>query len=139
MKKIMIIISLILAGYLKVAANNADLFTYDKAAVQNSLADLNVLETYVTQHPALAVIHESGNGSVFVNGIELTSTPMQRGGWGPVPYPFFWGCVLGPIGLVIVMGGTNGNQRATYFAAEGCVLFCIFWLWYFAWAPGYYR
>ena len=144
MKKIMIIFSIILAGYLKVSANDADLFTYDKAAVQNSLSDLNALESYVTKYPALAVVHETGNGNVLVNGIELTSNSMQRGGhgryWAPVPYsPFFWGCVLGPIGLFIVMTSDGHDNWAVRMAVEGCVVFSIFWIWYFAWAPVYYR
>jgi hypothetical protein len=142
MKKIIIIISIAFAGFGKVSANDADMFTYDKTAVQNSLSDLSVLESYVTEHPALAVVHESGNGNVIVNGIELTSNPMQRGHghyWAPVPYaPFFWGCFLGPIGLFIVMSSEGHDNWAVRMAAGGCVFFCV-WFWYFFWAPVYYR
>lgn len=94
MKKVIFIVILFLSGYVRLVANDADLFNYDKAAIQTSLSDLSVLESYVTEHPALAIVHESPNGDLMINGMVLSSNSFQRGGGAMVPFPFFWGCVL---------------------------------------------
>ncbi len=140
MKKILIVFTLILCAGIKLSANDADLFNYDKSAVQNSLSQLSVLESYVTEHPALVKVQREKDGIVIVNGIALTSNPMQGRGWSPVPFPYFWGCVLGPIGVVIVMAGTNGDRRAQWLAMEGCITAVVFWsLLFFIWyAPTYH-
>ena len=127
MKKMIIFCAIILAGYLNVEANDADLFKYDKTAVNNSLSELTTLESYFAEHPALTNVSETANGNLMINGIELTANPMQGRVWGPVPFPYFWGCVFGPIGVLVVMAGTNGDRRAEWFAMEGCITALIFW------------
>jgi len=133
MKKFLLIISLFLAAYLKVSANEADLFSYNKVAVQTALSDLSVLESYVIEHPALAIVNVTKSGSLMINGIELFTNPFMGGGDAPLGIPaFFWGCVLGIIGVAIVYFATNGDMNQVKNAIFGCIPWVVVWIiWYF--------
>lgn len=135
MKKLLLIISLILTGFLKVSANNADLFRYDKSAVQTALSELSVLEIYVVEHPALAIVNQTKNGTLMVNGIEL----YQNNTLGPNNFPFgfwsiFWGCGLGCVGVLVVYiftHSTDPANRQTLMAVEGMCLWIIIYFGFF--------
>ncbi len=127
MKKLVLIISLVVAGFLKVSANDADLFTYDKSAVQTTLSELSVLESYVVEHPALAIVNVTKTGTVMVNGIELFINPFVNGSeGGPLGIPsFLWGCVFGVAGLLVVYLVTNGDHEQVMKALWGCITITV--------------
>ncbi len=132
MKKFLLIITLAVAGLLKVSASDADLFSYDKSAVQSALSELSVLETYVVEHPAIAVVNVTKSGSYMINGIELFANPLMGGGDIPLGVPaFFWGCILGVVGVAIVYFVTNGDRDQVRKAIYGCIPWVVIVLFYF--------
>jgi len=139
MKKLLLILALVVAGFLKVSATNADLFTYDKSAVTAALSELTVLESYVVEHPALAIVTHSDNGTLMINGITLYTTSPYDG--GPLIVPaFWWGCVFGPIGILIVYVVTNNDHEAVRRSVMGCVVWAVVWgVWWLAWYGPYYH
>lgn len=134
MKKLLLILSLVVAGFLKVSASDADLFKYDKSAVQTSLSELSVLESYVVEHPALAVVNVTKTGTFMVNGIELF-TSSYSGGEIPLGIPaFLWGCVFSWVGLLVVYVVTNNDHEQVHKALMGCIVSGVVWIiWYLAW------
>jgi hypothetical protein len=133
MKKLILIAALVVAGFFKVSANDVDLFSYDKSAVQTALSELNVLESYVIEHPALAIVQTSENGTMMVNGIKLYSNPFDNGGGLPLGIPaFLWGCVLDWVGILVVYLVTNNDHEQVRKAIWGCAANAVFWVaWYF--------
>ena len=132
MKKLLLLMSFALAVVIKVYANDADMFSYDKTAVKAALSELSVLETYVTEHPAIAVVNETKSGSYMINGIELMSSRFMSGGDVPLGIPaFFWGCVFGVVGVAIVYFVTNGDKDQVRKAIYGCIPWVVVWAFYF--------
>ena len=122
MKRLLIILCLVLAGFLKVQANDADLFSYDKNAVTTALADLSAIEDYVVSHPAISIADLTATGNFLVNGIDISSSPFAMFGEPPLGIPsFLWGCVFGVVGLVIVYIATDQDKDETKKALWGCV------------------
>ena len=122
MKRLFIIACLVLAGFLKVQASDADLFSYDKAAVTTALADLSAIENYVAQHPAISIADLTKTGNMVVNGIDISTSPFAMFGEPPLGVPsFLWGCVFGPIGLLVGYIVTEQDKDETKKALWGCV------------------
>ena len=107
----------------QVKANDADLFRYDKSAVQTAVSELTTLENYVAQNQSLGLTELVRTGSLMVNGLMLTSSPFSAaGGDAPLGIPsFLWGCVFGVVGLLIVYIATDKDKEQVKKALWGCV------------------
>jgi hypothetical protein len=134
------------AFFSQINANDAELFSYDKGAVQSAVSELTTLENYVAQNPLLSVNELIKTGSLMVNGLMLSSSPFgMAGGEPPLGIPsFLWGCVFGVVGLLIVYIATDKDGVEVKKALWGCVtgtavsilLYFVFWGAVFASASG---
>jgi hypothetical protein len=122
MKRILIISCLVLAGFFRVQASDADLFSYSKQAVVTAVSELSVIESFVTSNPAISLVDLMKTGNYMVNGIEVNTNPFGINGEPPLGIPsFLWGCVLGWVGLLIVYMVSDQDKEETKKALWGCI------------------
>jgi len=85
-------------------ANKASLFQYDEQSIDQKFADLNELENIVVTNQGITLSDlKSGNLNLspelklklnnLMDGMNLMEPPLGIPG-------FWWGCVLGPIGIL---------------------------------------
>lgn len=118
---------------------NADayaLFSYDRAAVDQSMQPLTRVEEYVASHQGVTLEQLQSENNTVINGISLSNklTNAQLID-GPIGIPsFLWGCILGWIGILIVYlvtEDTEETKKALWgcitSAVTGCLVYVIFW------------
>lgn len=123
MKKHLLVFFFIFNSLLQVSAKEADLFSYDKAAVASSLSELSVLESYMNEHPALAIVKLTDSGDVMINGIKLSVNFIDTDSVSPMGIPsFLWGCTFGVVGVILVYMLTNNDREQVHKALVGCIV-----------------
>ena len=106
MKKLSILSVILLVAFtVNTFAEDPGLFTYDKSTVESEMASLNQLESYVYNNPGITFeqLKEEGNplatelaGPNSLNSLNLMyEKALGIGG-------FWWGCCLGPAGILVV-------------------------------------
>ncbi len=107
-------------------------FGYDAQKVATELAPIAKAEQYVVSHDAdLASLQASG----------VLSSDVVIKAWSPDEDPlfgipaFWWGCILGAIGILLVYVLTDGDRDQTKKALFGCLVsagaYFVFWIiWY---------
>jgi hypothetical protein len=83
-------------------ASNADLFEYDQNEVGAAVADLNELEAMVAQNEQITYTELIEAGNPVALSLSTDTGKMAEGVSMPILPAFWWGCLLGPVGLVIV-------------------------------------
>ena len=106
MKKSILLTSLIIFLFAGTSfAEDPDLFSYDKSAVETEMAPLNELEQYVLDHPGVTL------NSLKEEGIPLASSLSGANSYSALNRMydkalgiggFWWGCCLGPAGILVV-------------------------------------
>lgn len=125
---------LLFSGF--IFAGNGDLFTFDKSVVQEEMAELNALEVMLQQdaeltfedllevnHPLLANVSHDASlmGPNMING--------------PIIPAFWWGCIFGPVGVLVVYI-VEDDRAQTKSAFWGCLISTLVWgtsSWYWWW------
>lgn len=120
---------LVLAGFVLLVAGagvagEADLFSYDQVAVETQMADLNTLEQFVLANPGLhlsdliasdnEMVANLAKSSSFYGLESMSEKVLGIGG-------FWWGCCLGPIGVLVVWLGADDSGE-TRSALIGCII-----------------
>ncbi len=124
--------SLILAGFFaiscfSVSANNSSLFSYDKAAVNAKMNNVSAVETYVNQNDGVTVSSMNADGQQLVAAANLSEENSLSSSLldGPAGVPsFLWGCVLGPLGLLVVYLVTQDGDE-TKKSLYGCIVWGV--------------
>lgn len=83
-------------------ATNADLFEYDQNEVSAAIADLNELEALVAQDEQITYTDLIELQNPIALSLSTETGMMAEGFSMPILPAFWWGCLLGPVGLVIV-------------------------------------
>ncbi len=124
MKRLIFIFLLNLFGFAKISANDADLFKYDKPAVNAALSDLSIIENYVAEHPALAIECFTKAGTVKLSGLDLVTNPFfSDDNKPPLLIPsFWWGFVFSVAGVGLVYLASHGDKEQTRKAWIGCAV-----------------
>ncbi len=102
-------------------AGEADDFKFDRQQVQDEFADLNRLEQTVVQNDFMSLFELKNNnllGAEFANMNLGTMMPEAALG---IP-GFWWGCVLGWVGLLIVYLVTDNDRDEVKSAFTGCII-----------------
>ena len=124
--------SLILAVVFAVAvfgasANNSSLFSYDKAAVNTKMNSVVAVENYVNQNEGVTISTMNADGQQLVAAANLSEVNSLSSSMldGPAGIPsFLWGCVLGPLGLLVVYLVTQDGDE-TKKSLYGCLVWGV--------------
>jgi hypothetical protein len=118
MKKFFLtLVTLIFVG--NAFAGTADLFNYDASKVKQALVNADVLDQMVSNTQA-TVSELNVNSPVLANfKAESSSMMMQDGALG-IP-SFWWGCILGWVGILVVYLVTEDKEE-TKKALWGCIV-----------------
>jgi hypothetical protein len=106
-------------------AGNGDLFTYDKEKVNTEMAQLNMLEDVLIQDANLTYTDLLEVDNSLVANLDYSSNAMMAGmSAGPVIPSFWWGCLFGPIGVLVVYL-VEEDRDETRSAIWGCVISAV--------------
>jgi len=83
-------------------ATNADLFEYDQNEVSAAIADLSELEALVAQDEQITYADLIEVQNPIALSLSTETGMMAEGISMPILPAFWWGCLLGPVGLIIV-------------------------------------
>lgn len=100
-------------------------FTLDQDALDVALSELIELDNFLAQNEGVLYADMEAEGNVLISDISDISAPL---GMAPasddllgIP-AFWWGCVLGWIGLLLVYILTDQNKEETKKAFNGCLV-----------------
>jgi len=126
MKKLLTFLFVMLVMSTMTFANDdASLFNIDKQAIEQEVAPLNNLESYVNANDGVTY-DDIDNTSILdkevvLGDVNLSSEP-------PLGIPsFLWGFILGVIGILIVYLMTEDGGE-TKKALWGCIAFAALWI-----------
>lgn len=114
---------MLLSGSLLAAGS--DLFSYDKEAVNNEMADLNALENYVKENTGITLADLKANNSSLLTNLNISEifSPSFAFNEPPLGIPsFLWGCCLWTGGVLIVYIMTDNDRDEVKKAFKGCVI-----------------
>jgi len=120
MRKIYLAVSFFLVASLSFASNS-DLFKLDYNKVQDEFAQLDQLAQKVkTENLTYADL--ASTDAQLVETLALSSTPSIPLPDGALGIPsFLWGCVLGPVGIVLAYVLTDNDRDEAKKALWGCL------------------
>jgi len=108
-------------------AENGDLFQYDKEKVNQEMTELNALEHILLQNQELSYEDLMVADNPLVLNLDYSMglmTPDMIN--GPIIPAFWWGCIFGPVGVLIVYI-VEDDRDQTKSAFWGCVIAGLVW------------
>lgn len=133
MKKVFFIVAgILLLLCSQTRANQASDFKFDKQKAQTEFSDLNQLEqTVMNTNLTLSEMQQKNMLSANYSNLNLASSMMMEPALG-IP-GFWWGCVLGPVGIALVYILTEKDMHETKMALIGCIIpTVVYAVYYFA-------
>ena len=129
-KKALLLLSagLLIVG-LNVRAAESDAFKVDQQQIQNEFSDLNALEQTVIDNNNMTLTELQQNNLLPANfkAMDFTNTNMMME--PPLGIPgFWWGCVLGPVGILLVYFLADKDKAETKQALIGCLVATGVWV-----------
>jgi hypothetical protein len=119
-KKLLISIMAIFMVCQGLLAGQADVFKYNKQQVQDEFSDLNQLEQTVIDHSFLTLSEMQSKNLLTEKFNTMNFTSMMDPALG-IP-GFWWGCVLGPIGILIAYLVSDNDKAEAKKALIGCIV-----------------
>ena len=105
-----------------VKASDAELFSYNRNALEVAIAPIANVENFVAQNSSLSVTELVSTGNELFNGVGATASPFALNESLPLGCPaFLWGCVFSVPGLVVIYIMTNNDREQVKKAFNGCV------------------
>jgi hypothetical protein len=104
---------------------NESVFELDEAALSATMNQLDELENYLIQNEGATYSDLALANSELILNLSDTSAPMgmDQSGEAPLGIPaFFWGCVLGWVGLLVVYIVTDNDKPQVKKAFTGCLV-----------------
>jgi hypothetical protein len=121
MKKLLLVICVSVFALGSVLANDSELFSYDKAKVNQAVSDMSQVEQMVNQNPNVSGDDLMAQGKLDASFEANATSPFSVMGEPPLGIPsFLWGCILGWVGLLIVYL-VSEDKDETKKALWGCV------------------
>lgn len=115
-----------------------ELFSYNKTELDEQFKDLKLLEGIVKSSPGITMKDLQPEYGFITSELKLSYTdtiPIQQVK-PPLGIPaFFWGLVLGPVGVIVIMAATKGSdEKMNANAVYGCfsnmaLLGCYYLIW----------
>lgn len=140
--KCFVVLSLLLAGVFNSYAEGSDDFKYDRAAIEADFAGLNELEQLVESKNFLS-LSEINNQESLLESLSIRNLASMPVIEDPMGIPgFWWGCILGPIGIAIAYVLSDNDQYQARQALTGCIVNTVvsvgFVVAYYLWIMTYY-
>jgi hypothetical protein len=134
MKKILLIATMaIFMSCQGLWANQANDFKYNKQQVQDEFSDLNLLEQTVIDNSFMTLSEMQSKNILSSKFSNLNLTTMMMDPALGIP-GFWWGCVLGPVGILVVYLVTDNDKPEVKKALYGCLVSAGFWIiWEVVW------
>lgn len=124
MKKILFVLLTALSAQVFAAEE----FDFNQSAIDQEFQTLNAIEHLVNQQPNLSFEELQESHPELVSNLSAQSTDLnQTAGSMPLVGPFWWGCVLGIIGLLLVYIVTDNDKAQLKSALIGCVVGTLVW------------
>lgn len=103
-------------------AGEADDFKINKAQVQDEFADLYRLEQSVVDHNFMTLSEMENNNllSAEFASMNMSSNMMMESALG-IP-GFWWGCIFGPLGILVVYLVSDNDRAEVKSAFTGCIV-----------------
>ena len=122
MKKLLLIFCVSVFALGSVLADDSELFSYDKAKVQQAVSDMSQVEQTINQNPDITVDDLKAQGKLNASFDATASSPFSTTGEPPLGIPsFLWGCIFGIVGLAVVYFVSEDSVE-TKKALWGCVV-----------------
>ncbi len=126
MKKVILLTAMICLAVVGGFANNASLFELDEQAIENQFADLSELESIILANEGVTLsgiqngeLNLSPELNAKVKGLSDGMNLMEP----PLGIPgFWWGCVLGPLGILLAYLLSDQDRDETKSALWGCLI-----------------
>lgn len=124
-------------------ANEADNFKYNKQQIQDEFSDLNILEKTVIDYNFITLpeMQSKNMMSGQFSAMHLTNNLMMDPALG-IP-GFWWGCLLGPVGIIAVYILSDEDKEETKKALTGCIVAggveAIIMIAYYVWFLTYWQ
>jgi hypothetical protein len=103
-----------------------EVFYLDQSTLDLAFAELNELDAYLDENRGITYSAMEAAGSALIANISDVTAPFgqtDEGGEPPLGIPaFWWGCVLGWVGLLLVYLLTDNDKAQTKKALNGCLV-----------------
>ncbi|PKP50914.1 MAG: hypothetical protein CVT92_14045 [Bacteroidetes bacterium HGW-Bacteroidetes-1] len=104
-------------------AGHADDFRIDSKQVENEFAELTRLEQTIVDYGYLSLSEMQQNEFVSAEFSALVPMNSPASGEAALGIPgFWWGCIFGPVGLLVVYVVTDNDQSQVKSALTGCII-----------------
>ncbi len=122
MKSLLLTLFAVFFSATALLAGQADDFKIDRQKVQDEFADLSRLEQSVVVNDYLTLSEMKDNNllSAEFASMNLSSSMMMDSALG-IP-GFWWGCIFGPIGILVVYLVTDNDRDEVKSAFTGCIV-----------------
>jgi prepilin signal peptidase PulO-like enzyme (type II secretory pathway) len=122
LKHFLLSLLVVLISASSLMAGEADDFKIDKAQVQHEFADLYRLEQTVVDHNfmTLSQMENSNLLTAEFASMNLSSNMMMESALG-IP-GFWWGCIFGPLGILVVYLVSDNDRAEVKSAFTGCIV-----------------
>jgi len=94
----------------------------DEAALNEAMMELNELDEYLNVNEGVTYAELETSGSELILNVNNSTAPlgMDMEGEPPLGIPsFLWGCILGPLGILLVYVISDGDKSETKKALWG--------------------
>jgi prepilin signal peptidase PulO-like enzyme (type II secretory pathway) len=122
MKSLLLTLFAVFFSVTALIAGQADDFKIDRQKVQDEFADLSRLEQTVVVNDYLTLSEMKDNNllSAEFASMNLSSSMMMESALG-IP-GFWWGCIFGPLGILVVYLVTDNDRDEVRSAFTGCIV-----------------
>ncbi len=100
-------------------------FDLDENSLEQAMASLNDLDTYLNDHQGVTYSELKETSSELVADLSDLAAPLgaSQSGEDPLGIPaFWWGCVLGWVGILLVYIFSDNDKVQTKKALNGCLI-----------------
>lgn len=124
MKKITALFAFFLAGFAAVATTPATDFDVNAATFEQEFADLDKIEAFVEANEGITLNELSTNHREILADVTLIedTSMLMTADKMPIIGGFWWGCILGIVGLALVYFITDNDRDEVKKALIGCLI-----------------
>ena len=97
----------------------------DEQALDQAMAELNLLDDYLNENEGVTFSDLQNMGSELIANFTDVAAPMGASQEGDLPLgipAFWWGCILGWVGLLLVYIFTDNDKEQVKKAFNGCLI-----------------